>query len=62
MLRRKKLGEFFFDVAKYSATIGVIGSLLKRDIELIVVIGVSVSVLLSLLIGWFILPKEEVNN
>ncbi len=59
MLRRKKLGEFFFDVAKYSATIGVIGSLLKRDIEIFVVAGVSAAVLLSLLIGWFILPKED---
>ncbi len=60
MLRRKKLGEFFFDVAKYSLTVGIIGSLiLKEDINFKTAIGVGTFTLLTLALGWFILPREE---
>ncbi len=59
MLRRKKLGEVFFDVAKYSLTAGVVGSLLSGHSNVSILLGVGIITLLSLVIGWFILPKEE---
>lgn len=48
MLRRKKLGEFFFDVAKFAVIVGIIGRFISDDID-IKAFG---------LILWFILPKS----
>ncbi|EDP75467.1 hypothetical protein HG1285_15921 [Hydrogenivirga sp. 128-5-R1-1] len=59
MLRRKKLGELFFDVAKFTLTIGFIGKFLTGGMDWITALAIFSAFLLSLVLGWFILPKEE---
>ena len=59
MLRGKKLGEAFIDVSKYSITVGVIGSLLSERATIDTPAGLSIVAILSAVVGWFILPKEE---
>ncbi len=59
MLRRKKLGEAFIDVSKYSITVGVIGSFLSERASMDTLMGLSIVAVLSAVAGWFILPKEE---
>ncbi len=59
MLRRRKLGEAFIDVSKYSITVGVIGSFLSDKASIDTLTGLSIVAILSAIAGWFILPKEE---
>ena len=59
VLRRKKLGELFFDVAKFTLTIGFIGKFLAGSMDRTTALAIFFVFLLSLILGWFILPKEE---
>jgi len=34
VLRRKKLGEFFFDVVKFAVTVGIIGRFISDDVDI----------------------------
>jgi len=62
VLRRKKLGEFFFDIAKFSVTVGIIGRFISEDVDVkafgLILIGSAI----ALILGWFILPREGGNE
>lgn len=58
--RREKLAEFFFDVAKYSATVIVIGKLVAPESITIstFIKGLIVSIM-TVIIGYWVTPEDK---
>lgn len=58
-LKRLELGRMFIDVAKYIATIIVVGSLFSEKVNLrVVVIGIILSLVVGI-IGFLTIPVKE---
>ena len=59
--RRKELGKMFMDVAKYLATVGLIGGFLTEKLTYHGGFGITIVVLILLLVAFYIIPpkKEE---
>ncbi|MCX8069097.1 MAG: hypothetical protein N2738_01185 [Thermodesulfovibrionales bacterium] len=57
--RRKELGKVFFDVSKYLITAVVIASLLGEKVNLPLFFIGLILALITLLLGYFITPKNK---
>lgn len=57
--RRKELGKMLMDVAKYLATVGLIGSVLTQNITLYGGILITVIVFILIVIAFYIIPPKR---
>ncbi len=57
--RRKEIGKMLLDIAKYLATVGLVGGILTNTLTLFggIVVFVVVSVLVT--VAYFIIPEKK---
>ena len=57
--RRKELGKMLMDIAKYLATVGLIGSILTNKLTLIAGLLIILVVLILAVIAYYIIPPKK---
>jgi hypothetical protein len=57
--RRKELGKMLMDVAKYLATVGLIGSVLTNSLTILGGITITVIVVILVLIAFYTIPLKQ---
>ena len=57
--RRKELGKMLMDVAKYLATVGLIGGFLTKNLNFTTALTITFVVFLLISIAFYIIPPKE---
>ncbi|MBI4746614.1 MAG: hypothetical protein HY786_08785 [Deltaproteobacteria bacterium] len=57
--RRKELGKMLMDVAKYLATVGLIGSVLTNSLNIYGGITITVIIIALVLIAFYTIPPKK---
>ncbi len=57
--RRKELGKMLMDVAKYLATVGLIGGILTENITAIAGIAIVAVVAILIIVAFFTIPSKK---
>lgn len=57
--RRKELGKMLMDVAKYLATVGLIGSLLTNSLSTLAGMIVTVIIVVLVLVAFYTIPPKK---
>ncbi len=57
--RRKELGKMLMDVAKYLATVGLIGSILTNSLTIYGGVAITIIVVSLILIAFYIIPPKR---
>ncbi|MFQ5648933.1 MAG: hypothetical protein ACE5IY_03240 [bacterium] len=56
--RRRELGRMLLDVAKYLATVGLIGGILTGGLSFISALVITLTVLFIIVVAFFIIPPK----
>lgn len=56
--RRKELGKMLMDIAKYLATVGLLGGLLSSGITFYTGLSIIVAVLILAAVGFYAIPPK----
>jgi hypothetical protein len=57
--RRNKLGEMFLDIAKYLATVGLIGSILQKQFEFLPWLFTGLVIGVLTILGFYVIPSDK---
>lgn len=60
--RRKVIGNVFADVAKYTLTAGVLGSLLSEKFSLLLYFVTGILLIVFMVLAYYITPKDKSND